>query len=54
VIADSEFDDADLMARRAAGHRHIDGALGTLVDRREDCQMRQVPVRRSRIGCSLR
>lgn len=35
VISVSEFDDAALMARRAADHRHIDQVLGTLVDRRE-------------------
>jgi Family of unknown function (DUF5995) len=35
VISDSEFDDAPLMARRAADHRHIDQVLGTLVDRRD-------------------
>jgi hypothetical protein len=35
VISDSEFDDAPLMARRAADHRHIDEILGMLVDRRE-------------------
>jgi Family of unknown function (DUF5995) len=35
VITDSEFDDAPLMARRAADHRHIDQVLGMLVDRRE-------------------
>jgi Family of unknown function (DUF5995) len=35
VISDSEFDDAALMARRAADHRHIDQVLGVLVDRRD-------------------
>jgi hypothetical protein len=35
VITDSEFDDAPLLARRAADHRHIDDVLGMLVDRRE-------------------
>jgi Family of unknown function (DUF5995) len=35
VISDSEFDDAPLMARRLADHRHIDDVLGMLVDRRE-------------------
>jgi Family of unknown function (DUF5995) len=35
VISDSELDDAPLMARRAADHRHIDQVLGMLVDRRD-------------------
>jgi hypothetical protein len=35
VISDAEFDDAPLMARRAADHRHIDDVLAALADRRE-------------------
>src|SRR5215469_1847618 len=35
VISDAEFDDAPLMARRAADHRRIDPVLGALVDWRD-------------------
>jgi hypothetical protein len=36
VISDAEFDDARLMARRAADHCHIDDVLAALVDRRQE------------------
>jgi len=48
VIAEDEFDDAGLLAARAADHRHVDEVLVSRVDA-EDRELRAAGVARSRL-----